>query len=128
MSENLNDDNIMLYAIKAYDKLNYVKSEFEEDYKTFRYVKRLLQRYRACGELRENLLLNHINLIYNLFGVEAGTRLLFVKLDNDDYSSLKTFLVFLNTMPDVVRGIQGKDIVSADIPIDMTIANALRKL
>ena len=128
MIDNLNDENIVLYAIKAYDKLNYVKSAFEEDYKTFRYVKRLLQRYRACGELRENLILNHINMIYNLFGVEAGTRLLFAKTDSDDYSSLKTFLVFLNTMPDDVGGIRGENIHSASIPIDMTIANVLRTL
>lgn len=128
MIDNITDANIVLYAIKAYDKLNYVKSEFEEDYKTFRYVKRLLQRYRACGELRENLILNHINMVYNLFGVEAGTKLLFAKIESKDYSSLKTFLLFLNTMPDVVKGIQGKDIVSADIPIDMNIANVLRKL
>lgn len=128
MIDNLNDENIMLYAIKAYDKLNYVKSEFEEDYKTFRYVKRLLQRYRACGELRENLILNHINMVYNLFGVEAGTRLLFARVEKEDYSSLKTFLVFLNTMPETVRGIRGKCIHSEDIPIEMTIASVLRKL
>lgn len=125
---NLDDDNVLLYAIKAYDKLNYVKSEFEEDYKTFRYVKRLLQRYRSSGELRENLILNHINLIYNLFGVEAGTRLLFFKIDAEDYSSLKTFLVFLNLMPENVRGIRGKDIHTGDISVDMRIANVLRKI
>ena len=125
---NLDDDNVLLYAIKAYDKLNYVKSEFEEDYKTFRYVKRLLQRYRSSGELRENLILNHINLIYNLFGVEAGTRLLFFKIDAEDYSSLKTFLVFLNLMPENVRGIRGKDIHTGDISVDMRIADVLRKI
>lgn len=126
--EQLNDDTVLLYAIKAYDKLNYVKSEFEEDYKTFRYVKRLLQRYRATGELRENLVLNHLNLIYNLFGVDAGTRLLFYKMDEADYTSLKTFLVYLNVMPEVVHGIRGNDIRSSQIPIDMNVANILRNL
>lgn len=126
--EQLNDDTVLLYAIKAYDKLNYVKSEFEEDYKTFRYVKRLLQRYRMTGELKENLILNHLNLIYNLFGIEAGTRLLFYKMDKLDYSSLKTFLVFLNVMPETVHGIDGKDIHSSDIPVDMTVANVLRSI
>lgn len=126
--EQLNDDTVLLYAIKAYDKLNYVKSEFEEDYKTFRYVKRLLQRYRYTGELRDHLILNHLNLIYNLFGVEAGTRLLFFKLEQEDYSALKTFLVFLNTMPEVVRGINGKDIRSSDLPVDAVIANVLRRI
>jgi len=126
--EQLNNDTVLLYAIKAYDKLNYVKSEFEEDYKTFRYVKRLLQRYRTNGELRQNLILNHINLIYNMFGVEAGTRLLFYKMDETDYASLKTFLVYLNTMPEIVHGISGKDIRSSDIPVDLKIANVLRTL
>lgn len=126
--EQLNNDTVLLYAIKAYDKLNYVKSEFEEDYKTFRYVKRLLQRYRASGELKENLILNHLSLIYNMFGIEPGTRLLFYKMDETDYSSLKTFLVYLNTMPDVIRGIDGKDIRSSDIPVDMIVANILRSL
>lgn len=126
--EQLNDDTVLLYAIKAYDKLNYVKSEFEEDYKAFRYVKRLLQRYRTTGELRQNLILNHLSLIYNMFGVEAGTRLLFYKMDESDYTSLKSFLVYLNTMPEVVHGIGGKDIRSSDIPVDMDIANVLRTL
>lgn len=126
--EQLNDDTVLLYAIKAYDKLNYVKSEFEEDYKTFRYVKRLLQRYRLTGELRQNLILNHINLIYNMFGVEPGTRLLFYKMDESDYTSLKSFLVYLNTMPEIVHGIGGKDIRSSDIPIDLEIARVLRSL
>lgn len=127
--EQLNNGyTVLLYAIKAYDKLNYVKSEFEEDYKTFRYVKRLLQRYRASGELKENLILNHLSLIYNMFGIEPGTRLLFYKMDETDYSSLKTFLVYLNTMPDVIRGIDGKDIRSSDIPVDMIVANILRSL
>jgi len=125
---NLDDGNVLLYAIKCYDKLNYVKSEFEEDYKTFRYVKRLIQRYRSTGELRENLILNHLNLIYNLFGVEAGTRLLFFKMDEEDYSTLKTFLLFLNLMPETIRGIRGKDIHSGDISVDMTVANVLRKI
>jgi hypothetical protein len=126
--EQLNDDTVLLYAIKAYDKMNYVKSEFEEDYKTFRYVKRLLQRYRATGEIRQNLVMNHLSLIYNMFGIEAGTRLLFYKMDEADYSSLKTFLVFLNTMPEVVRGINGKNIRSSDLPIDMRVADILRTI
>jgi len=126
--EQLNDDTVLLYAIKAYDKLNYVKSEFEEDYKTFRYVKRLLQRYRATGELKENLILNHLSLIYNMFGIEPGTRLLFYKMDEADYSSLKTFLVFLNTMPDVIHGINGRDIRSSDLSVDMIVANILRTI
>lgn len=126
MIDDLNDDTVLIYAIKHYD--NYIKSEFTEDYRVFKYIKRLLQRYRTSGELRETLLLNHINVVYNMFGVEAGTRLLFFKLDDKDYSSLKTFLLFLNTMPDVVYGINGKNIRSSDIAVDIGIAKTLRSL
>ncbi len=125
---DLNDETILIYAIKSYDSLNYVKSEFQEDYKIFKYVKRLLQRYRLTGEIREKLLLNHLNLIYNVFGVEAGTRILFFKIDPHDYSALKTFCVFLNAMPDMILGINGKDIISSDIPLDLKIVELLRKI
>lgn len=128
MIDDLNDESVLIYAIKSYDKLNYIKSEFTEDYKTFKYVKRLLQRYRISGELRANLLINHIVMIHNVFGVEAGTRLLFFKTNEKDYSSLKTFLLFLNAMPEMIRDIDGKNILSSDIPIDMTIASVLRKI
>jgi hypothetical protein len=128
MFDNLCDDNLLFYAIKAYDKINYIKSEFQDDFKTFKYIKRLLYRYRTFGELKENLILNHVNLVYNVFGVEAATRLLFYKMDRNDYSALKTFLLFLNYMPDTVRGINGSDIISSDIPVDMVIASKLRKL
>lgn len=128
MHYDLNDDTILIYAIKSYDKLNYVKSEFQEDYKTFKYVKRLLQRYRATGEIREKLILNHLNLIYNVFGFEAGTRILFFKIDHQDYSALKTFCVFLNTMPDKVIGIRGESLISSDIPLDIKLVEQLRKI
>ena len=125
---DLNDETILIYAIKSYDSLNYVKSEFQEDYKTFKYVKRLLQRYRATGEIREKLLLNHLNLIYNVFGVEAGTRILFYKIEEVDYGALKTFCVFLNAMPEKITAINGKDIISSDIPLDLKIVELLRKI
>lgn len=126
MFDDLRDDNILLYAIKSYDGLNYIKSEFKDDYRLFRYVKRLLIRYRTTGEIKINLALNHINMVYNTFGAEAGVRLLFYKMEHVDYSSLKTFLLFLSLMPDVVYGIRGTNIISSDIPVDMTIANQLR--
>jgi hypothetical protein len=66
--------------------------------------------------------------MYNVFGQEAGTRLLFFKIDEQDYSALKTFLVYLKRMPEKVRGINGKDIISSDIPIDVKLANMLRSL
>lgn len=126
--ENLTDENILLYAAKAYDKPNCVMSEFTEDIKKLNYLKRLFRRYRKHGEMRERLIINHIVVLYNLFGPEVTARLLFFNMNKDDYSILKTYLTFLNIMPERVRGINGKDILSSDIMIDMNIANELRNL
>ena len=127
MFDELNNDNVMMYAVKAYDKPNCIMSEFKEDMKRFNYLKRLFKRYRKYNELREQLVLNHLIVIYNVFGPEVASRLLFFKMAKDDYSALKTYLLFLNIMPDRVKGIKGHDIISSDIPIDYTIAEALRK-
>jgi len=126
--DNLTDENIMLYAAKAYDKPNCIMSEFNEDMKKLNYLKRLFRRYRRHGEMRERLILNHIVILNNLFGPEVTTRLLFFNTVKDDYSILKTYLLFLNLMPEKVRGINGIDIVSSDIPVDMKIADELRKI
>ena len=126
--ENLTEDNIMLYAAKAYDKPNCIMSEFTEDMKKLNYLKRLFRRYRKHGEMRERLILNHIVVLYNLFGPEVTARLLFFSMSKEDYSILKTYLVFLNIMPDRIFGINGKDILSSDIAVDMNIANELRNL
>lgn len=116
----------MLYLAKAYDKPNCILSEFKDDMKRFNYLKRLFRRYRKMGELRERLVLNHLVVIYNVFGPEVATRALFFKVSKEDYSVLKTYLVFLSYMPERVRAIKGHDIISSDIPIDMQIADSLR--
>lgn len=126
--DDLTSDNVMLYAVKAYDKPNMIMSEFKEDMKRFNYLKRLFQRYRKLGELRERLIINHLVVLYNVFGIEVTTRLLFYKLSKEDYSALKTYLLFLNYMPERVRGIKGHDILSSDISVDMTIADTLRQI
>jgi hypothetical protein len=126
--DDLNNDNFMIYAAKAYDRPNCLMSEFKEDLKRFNYLKRLFHKYRKNNELRELLVLNHLVVVYNVFGSEPTTRMLFYKLSKEDYSALKTYLLFLSFMPDVVRGIKGHDIRSSDIPVDMKIADALRKI
>lgn len=126
--DDLNNDNVLLYAAKAYDKPNCIMSEFKEDMKRFNYLKRLLKRYRKIGELREQLVLNHLVVLYNVFGPEVVSRLLFFKVPKDDYPALKTYMIFLNIMPDRVRGIKGTDIISSDIPVDMAIAESLRQI
>ena len=126
--ENLTNDNIMIFAMKAYDKPNCIMSEFKEDMKRFNYLKRLFKRYRKLGELREQLVLNHLVILYNVFGPEVSTKLLFFQMSKDDYSALKTYLLFLSCMPEKVKGIKGHDIISSEISVDMTIAHALRQI
>jgi len=126
--DNLTVDNVTMYAMKAYDKPNCIMSEFKEDMKRFNYLKRLFKRYRKVGELREQLVLNHLVVLYNVFGPEVSSRLLFFKVSKDDYSALKTYLIFLSCMPERVKGIKGQDIISSDIPVDFVIANALREI
>jgi hypothetical protein len=124
--DDLTNDNILLYAAKAYDKPNCIMSEFKEDMKRFNYLKRLFKRYRKVGELREQLVLNHLVVICNVFSPEVATRILFFKMSKDDYSALKTYLLFLSCMPERVKGIKGHDIISSEISVDMTIADILR--
>jgi hypothetical protein len=124
--DDLTNENYMLYAMKVYDRPNCIMSEFKEDMKRFNYLKRLFRRYAKVGELRERLVINHIVVLYNVFGVEASTRLLFYKMAKSDYSVLKTYLLFLSYMPAVVKGIKGQDIKSSEISVDMKIAEVLR--
>lgn len=128
MIENLCDDNFTIYAMKSFDKPNCIMSEFEEDLKRIKYVKRLIRRYRVTGEMKERLILNHLIVLSNVFGVEATVKMLFYKLDREDYDILKTFLIFLNFMPKVVSGIRGINIHSADISVDFFVAKKLRTI
>jgi hypothetical protein len=126
--DDLTNENILLYAIKSYDKPNMLMSEFKEDMKRFNYLKRLFRRYRKDNDLKNQLILNHIVVLSNVFGAEVITRLLFFKMAKEDHSAIKTYLLFLSHMPDIVRGIRGQNLLSSDIPVDMNIANTLRKI
>ena len=128
MFDDLNDDNFLMYAVKAYNSPHCIMSEFEGDLKRTKYLKRLFRRYKVTKTLKERLILNHLILLYNVFGAEPATRILFFRIDEQDYDVLKTFLTYLNYMPDRVKGINGKDIISSDILIDMNVANILRQI
>ena len=128
MFENLTEDNFTIYAMKSYNSPHCIMSEFEGDLKRTKYLKKLFRKYKKTKLLKERLILNHIILLYNVFGVEACTRILFYKIDDRDYDILKTFLIYLNYMPSKVVGINGKDIESSSIMVDMDIAEILRKL
>ncbi len=114
--------------MKCYTSPHCIMSEFEGDIKRTKYLKRLFRRYKITKSLKERLILNHIILLNNVFGNEATTRILFYKTDERDYDVLKTFLMYLNIMPDVVCGIKGKNIHIEDIPIDSNIAEILSKI
>ena len=128
MFDDLNDENFTIYAMKSYNSPNCIMSEFEGDLKRTKYLKKLFRKYKKSNILKERLILNHIILVYNVFGVEAATRILFYKIDDRDYDILKTFLLYLNYMPERVFGIRGKNIDSFTIMVDMNIAEILRKL
>lgn len=128
MFDDLTEDNFLLYAIKAFDSPSCVMSEFEEEMNRIQYIKRLFTKYYNGSELKDRLIINHLMVLYNVFGVEAATRILFYKLEEKDYSVLKTFLVFLNFMPARVRGIRGKDIIASDISLDVGTVRCLRKI
>jgi len=128
MFDDLNDENFMMYAMKCYNSPHCVMSEFEGDIKRTKYLKRLFRRYKVTKTLKERLILNHIILLNNVFGTEATTRILFYRIDDRDYDILKTFLLYLNLMPDMIYGINNKNIRSTDIPVDMNIAEILRKI
>ena len=125
MKQHLNDDNIIYFAMKNYSNPSCKNvEEFQEDLNRIKYVKRLFNRYEQSGVLRERLILNHIITIYNVFGVDASSRMLFNRLDERQYSILKTFLVYLNYCPE--QKFDNIDIVS--IPLDATIIKKLRSL
>ena len=127
MIDDLNDDTFMIFAIKAYNKPNCVMSEFYEDLKRIKYVKRLFIKYYNSKDIKERLIINHLIIIYNVFGANPATRILFYKIDGKYHHILKTFLIFLNQMPKYVMGIRGKNIRSSDIPVDLNLADILRK-
>ena len=115
----LTDDNFLLFAMKHYDNQQcHSIEEFEEDLRRFLYLRKLLSRYKRDGVLKDRLVLNHIIVIYNLFG-DAATKMLFFKVEEDCWSALTTFLVYLNRVSDEKI---------ANIPLDQTVVNTLRKI
>tara|TARA_B100001996_G_scaffold289875_1_gene230055 strand:+ start:973 stop:1365 length:393 start_codon:yes stop_codon:yes gene_type:complete len=95
----LTDDNFLLFAVKHYENPQAVtKQDFEKDLNHFKYIKRLLKRYKNTGELKIHLLINHFIVLYNIFG-DAATPMLFFKIEEDLWSVMKTFIIFLNRFP-----------------------------
>lgn len=129
MLDKLNNDNFLMYAIKNYNNPGCRGiQDFNDDLKRLRYIKRLLGRYRLSGEIKERLVINHLVTFYNVFGVEAATRMLFFKIKENLWPELKTFLVYLNYMPQVVIISTGHRLPESEIPLDPVLVDLLRKL
>tara|TARA_B100000809_G_C14603460_1_gene338271 strand:- start:38 stop:409 length:372 start_codon:yes stop_codon:yes gene_type:complete len=118
--EELNEENFTLYAIRHYDNPQCTSTEeFYEDIRRFRYLKRLLKRYYNNGELRERLILNHLIVLNNLFGVENAIRMLEFKLDKAYWPVLKTCLLYLGYVDEGWR---------QEIPLDKSVIEKMREL
>lgn len=125
MTEKLNDSNFLLYAMHHYDNPQcHSLEEFEEDLKKILYLKKLLSRYKNNGELRERLILNHIIVLYNIFG-DSATRMLFYKVEESCWDVLITFLVYLDRMPETIPEY---GIILSEIKLDETVIATLRKI
>ena len=125
--DDLNEKNFLLYAMKEYDNPQCVQvEEFYDDLKKVKYIKRLFNQYLNDGVLKERLLLNHIIVFYNVFPVRSATRILFLKIEEEFWPILKTFLVYLSYMPEIIDSINGRAILSDDIQLDQGVVDNLR--
>jgi hypothetical protein len=120
--DELNEENYIMFAIKHYENPQAVTQEdFFEDMKRFKWIKRLLNKYKNTGDLNIHLIINHFIVLYNIFG-EATTPLLFFKIDKNLWSVLKTFIVYLGRIPEYPKTSLN------DIPIDEKCFNILNSL
>lgn len=118
----LNEENFLLFAIKNYENPQAVtKEDFDKDLNHFKYIKRLLKRYQNGGELKTHLLLNHFIILYNIFG-DAATPMLFFKIESDLWSTMKTFVIFLNKLPEYPK------CYIHDIPVDLECLQSLYRV
>jgi len=125
--DDLNEKNFLLYAMKEYNNPQCVQvEEFYDDLKKVKYIKRLFNQYLNEGVLKERLLLNHIIVFYNVFPVRSATRILFLKIEEEFWPILKTFLVYLSYMPEIIDSINGRAIISDDIQLNQGVVDRLR--
>jgi len=118
----LNEDNFLLFAIKHYENPQAVtKEDFDKDLNHFKYIKRLLKRYKNTGQLKIHLILNHFIILYNIFG-EATTPMLFFKIEKELWSSMKSFIIFLNRFPEYPK------CYIHDIQVDLYCLKELNKI
>ena len=118
--DELTEDNFVLFASRYYDNPQCMSiEEFYHDLNRFKYLKRLLKRYVQNDDLQERLILNHIVVIYNVFGIDPANKMMFYKMDEEYWVILKPFLVYLNYL---------KEDVLVEVPLDNKVIERLRKL
>ena len=118
--DTLNKRNFELFAAQNYNNPECLDiEEFKEDLARFKYLKRLLRRYELTEDLQLRLILNHIIVIYNVFGIEAANKMVWYKIEPEHWTYIKPFLVFLNYLP-----VDEK----VEIPLDPLIVDLLRKI
>ena len=115
----LTPETIDIFAKRHYDNRGADQEEFNDDMNRFKYLKRLFRKYDTSKDFKARLIVNHIIILGNVFGIDAATTLLFFKIDKEHWSMLKTILIFLNYMPD------GELI---DVEINQDIMTELRKI
>ena len=126
---DLTEENFLMFAMREYNNMQCTDvEEFYDDLKKVKYIKRLFNIYKNDGQLKERLILNHLITWYNVFPVQAGTRILFYKIEEHFWPMLKTFLIFLDRMPNKIEMIRGKEIKSTDIILDEGIVTRLRTI
>ena len=127
--KDLNKENIDIFSELSYRNPQCLSSEdFYEDMSRVKYVKRLFNKYNRGGEIKTRLILNHIIAFYNVFENRDATRILFFKMGQNYWPLLKTFLLYLSYMPEIVHGINGRNIMSEDINIDVAIFRELENI
>ena len=115
----LTPETIDLFALRHYDNRGASKEEFEDDLKRFKYLKRLFRKYDISKEFKSRLIINHIIILSNVFGVDAASTLLFFKIDKQHWSILKTILIFLDYMPEDEM---------IDLDIDQNVMEELKRI
>jgi hypothetical protein len=118
--DELNENNFVLFASRHYDNPQCMSvEEFHHDLQRFKYLKRLLRRYTQNDDLQERLILNHIVVLYNVFGIGPANKMMFYRMEQEYWSAIKTFLIFLNFL---------RDDELVEVPLDQTIVERLRNL
>lgn len=128
LQHDLTDDNFILFCTKYYDNPStHTDDEFWEDLRRIKYIKKLLTRFKTNGELKDRLILNHLIVLSNVFGIEPLSKIIWLKMA-DYLPQIKPFMLALGILPDYVTGVCGKTYITDDVPLDINIVAVLRKI